>query len=124
MRSCPWEFLNAAHHRPLCSGESVQDLYALVGEVTQTKTTDEWLAILKPLSIPVVKTARLDDLPEDPHLKAVGFFELYNHPHVGLYNAMKPPVKFTGSPSNIRRHPPRLGEHTAEVLAELKLPQA
>lgn len=32
---------------------------------------------------------------------------------------MKPPVKFTGTPSNIRRHPPRLGEHTQEVLAEL-----
>jgi crotonobetainyl-CoA:carnitine CoA-transferase CaiB-like acyl-CoA transferase len=30
---------------------------------------------------------------------------------------MKPPVKFTGSPSNIRRHPPRLGEHTDEVWA-------
>ena len=103
-------------------GRHIQELYALVGEVTQTKTTQEWLDILKPLSIPVVKTARLDDLPDDPHLKAVGFFERHNHPHVGPYNAMKPPVKFTGSPSNIRRHPPRLGEHTAEVLAELNLP--
>ena len=102
-------------------GRHIHELYALVGEVTQTKTTEAWLAILKPLSIPVVKTARLDDLPNDPHLQAVGFFERYDHPHVGLYNAMKPPVKFTGSPSNIRRHPPRLGEHTAEVLAELKL---
>ncbi len=54
-----------------------------------------------------------------PHLKAVGFFEGYDHPHAGRYVAMKPPVKFTGTPSNIRRHPPRLGEHTEEVLAEV-----
>ena len=92
-----------------------------MGEVTQTKTTQEWLDLLKPLSIPVVRTARLDDLPDDPHLSAVGFFERHEHPHAGPYLAMKPPVKFTASPSNIRRHPPRLGEHTDEIWAELGL---
>ncbi len=99
----------------------IGELYGLVGEVTQTKTTQEWLDLLKPLSIPIVKTARLDDLPDDPHLKAVGFFERYDHPHSGPYNAMKPPVRFTGSPSNIRRHAPRLGQDTAEVTAEMGL---
>ncbi len=102
-------------------GKHIQELYGLVGEVTKTKTTQEWLDLLKPLSIPVVRTARLDDLPDDPHLSAVGFFERHEHPHAGPYLAMKPPVKFTGSPSNIRRHPPRLGEHTDEVWAELGL---
>ena len=33
--------------------------------------------------------------------------------------SMRPPVSFSATPANIRRHPPRLGEHTAEVLAEL-----
>jgi len=99
--------------------KNISELYALVGEVCESKTTQEWLDLLKPLSIPVVKTARLDDLPEDEHLKAVGFFQQYRHPHAGLYNAIKPPVKFTGSPSNIRHHPPRLGENTAEVKAEM-----
>jgi len=97
----------------------ISELYGLVGTVTVTRTTDEWLALLKPLSIPVVRTARLDDLQNDPHLQAVGFFERYEHPDVGPYNAMKPPVRFFGSPANIRRHAPRLGEHTEEVLAEL-----
>jgi crotonobetainyl-CoA:carnitine CoA-transferase CaiB-like acyl-CoA transferase len=100
-------------------GKHIHELYALVETVTATKTTDEWLTLLKPLSIPVVRTNRLDELPQDPHLEAVGFFERYDHPHAGPYNAMKPPVKFTGTPSNIRRHPPRLGEHTEEILAEL-----
>ena len=104
-------------------GKNIRELYALVETVTATKTTEEWLALLKPLSIPVVRTARLDDLPDDPHLKTVGFFERYDHPDVGVYRAMKPPVKFSGTPSNIRRHPPRLGQHTDEVLNEV-MPKA
>lgn len=82
------------------------------------KTTEEWLGLLKPLSIPAVKMNRLDDLIEDPHLDAVGLFEAYQHPEAGPYVSMRPPVKFSATPSNIRRHPPRLGEHTEELLAE------
>ena len=96
----------------------IQDLYGMIEQAAATKTTQEWLDILKPLSIPVVKTNTLDELPDDPHLAAVGFFEGYEHPDVGAYRLMKPPVKFAKSPSNIRRHPPKLGEHTDEVLAE------
>ena len=99
------------------------ELYGLVETVTETKTTDEWLALLKPMSIPVVRTNRLDDLEEDPHLKAVGFFQSYDHPHLGGYKQMKPPVKFSATPANIRLHPPRLGENTDEILAELGLPE-
>jgi len=67
----------------------------------------------------VVKTNTLDDLPDDPHLKAVGFFEDYQHADLGGYRLMKPPVKFARTPSNIRLHPPKLGEHTDEILAEI-----
>jgi crotonobetainyl-CoA:carnitine CoA-transferase CaiB-like acyl-CoA transferase len=97
----------------------ISELYGLVEQAAATKTTQEWLDVLKPLSIPVVKTNRLDDLPEDPHLKAVEFFQTFQHPELGRYVAMRPPVKFSKTPANIRRHPPRLGEHTAEVLAEV-----
>jgi crotonobetainyl-CoA:carnitine CoA-transferase CaiB-like acyl-CoA transferase len=97
----------------------INELYGLVGEAALTKTTQEWLDVLKPLSIPVVKTNRLEDLPDDPHLQAVDFFQTFEHPQMGEYRQMKPPVKFAATPSNIRRHPPGLGEHSAEILAEL-----
>ncbi len=97
----------------------VRELYGMVPEVTRTKTTDEWLALLKPLQIPVVKMNTLDDLPNDPHLQAVGFFQRYEHPDAGPYLGMKPPIKYSASPANVRRHPPKMGEHTEEILAEV-----
>jgi crotonobetainyl-CoA:carnitine CoA-transferase CaiB-like acyl-CoA transferase len=96
-----------------------RELYGMIEEAAATKTTQEWLDILKPLSIPVVKTNTLDDLADDPHLNAVEFFQEYDHPEIGRYRLMKPPVKFAASPANLRRHPPKLGEHTDEVLAEV-----
>jgi crotonobetainyl-CoA:carnitine CoA-transferase CaiB-like acyl-CoA transferase len=99
---------------------NIAALYAMVDEVTRTRTTDEWLELLKPLQIPVVKMNRLDDLFDDPHLEAVGLFERRQHPEAGPYVSIRPPLKFSASPANIRRHPPRLGQHTEEVLAELE----
>jgi crotonobetainyl-CoA:carnitine CoA-transferase CaiB-like acyl-CoA transferase len=96
----------------------VRELYGLVEEVTRTRTTAEWLALLKPLNIPVVKMNRLDDLPHDEHLDAVGLFERYRHPVAGDYLSLRPPVRYSVTPANVRRHPPRLGEHTQEILAE------
>jgi crotonobetainyl-CoA:carnitine CoA-transferase CaiB-like acyl-CoA transferase len=102
--------------------DNSRELYALMDTYTITRTTDELIAELAPLAIPVIKMNRLDDLQEDPHLKAVGLFERYEHPHAGGYFAVRAPVKYSVTPANIRRHPPMLGEHTNEILAELGLP--
>jgi crotonobetainyl-CoA:carnitine CoA-transferase CaiB-like acyl-CoA transferase len=100
---------------------NIQALYGLLDQATVTKTTDEWLALLRPLSIPVARLNRIGELMDDPHLKAVGLFEQYEHPDAGAYWSVRPPVRFSATPANIRRHAPRLGEHTEEVLAELGL---
>ena len=100
---------------------NIRELYALVEQVAATKTTQQWIDLLRPLSIPVIALNRLDDLESDPHLKAVGFFEHLEHPQVGRYQVPRPPVKFAGSPASIRSHAPQLGEQTAEILAEVGL---
>ncbi|HEX7944451.1 MAG TPA: CoA transferase, partial [Phenylobacterium sp.] len=98
----------------------IAELYGLVEQAAATKTTQEWLDLLKPLSIPVVRTNRLDDLFTDPHLAAVELFQTYVHPELGPYIQMRPPVKFSKTPSNIRRHPPKMGEHTEEILGAVE----
>ena len=97
-----------------------RELYAMVEQAAKTKTTQEWLDLLKPLSVPVAKMNRLEDLEHDPHLVAVELFQLYDHPHAGRYRTLRPPVRFSRTPSTIHRHAPGLGEHTAEVLAEIE----
>jgi crotonobetainyl-CoA:carnitine CoA-transferase CaiB-like acyl-CoA transferase len=98
---------------------NIRALYALVEQAAATKTTQEWLDLLRPLSVPVARMNRLDELQDDPQLQAVELFQRYEHPDAGPYKAVRPPVKFSKTPSTIHRHAPRLGEHTAEVLAEV-----
>ena len=45
------------------------------------------------------------------------------HPTCGSVPMVGFPFKLNGTPQSIRRHPPRLGEHTREVLSELGLSQ-
>ena len=99
--------------------ENIEILYQMVEDEAITRRTQDWVEFCDSVSIPCMRVARLADLPEDPHVKAVGLFEAALHPSEGAYRALRRPVQFSGSPFVIRRHAPRLGEHTAEVLDEL-----
>jgi crotonobetainyl-CoA:carnitine CoA-transferase CaiB-like acyl-CoA transferase len=72
--------------------------------------------------VPVGPVNTAPDLFADPHVRARGMLaeiELPgDNPRVHLAGA---PIKLTATPSGVYRRPPRLGEHTAEVLAEAGL---
>jgi crotonobetainyl-CoA:carnitine CoA-transferase CaiB-like acyl-CoA transferase len=60
----------------------------------------------------------LESLLTDPHLEATGFWKTMEHPTEGMLRFPEPPYAFSATPSEIRRMPPRLGEHSVEVLRE------
>jgi len=62
---------------------------------------------------------RLDEVKDDPHLAASGFWQIFDHPTEGKLRMPSPPVNFAKTPASIRRLPPRMGEHSAEILQEL-----
>ena len=97
----------------------IVDMYRDMADITRLKTTAEWMAICGKLDIPATPIYALDDLPEHPHLKAVGLLAEAEHPSEGRMRYVAPPTKFADSPASVRRQAPRLGEHTAEILAEL-----
>jgi crotonobetainyl-CoA:carnitine CoA-transferase CaiB-like acyl-CoA transferase len=97
----------------------VEVLYSLVDDEAAKRTTAEWVAFCDRVSIPCMPVMSLKELPDDPHVKAVGLFGTATHPSEGAYRTIRRPVNFSGAPFAIRRHAPRLGEHTAEVLSEI-----
>jgi crotonobetainyl-CoA:carnitine CoA-transferase CaiB-like acyl-CoA transferase len=63
-----------------------------------------------------------EDLLEDQHLEALGFFRRDHHPSEGEIRTVSSPVRFSRTPATIERLAPRLDEHREEILKEMNEP--
>jgi len=95
----------------------------VAGEVTR-RTTAQWLEAFERADIPVQRMNSLQDILRDPHLNAIGYFREIEHPTEGRLRSMKVPSEWSETPPEVRRHAPRLGEHTREVLREVGYTEA
>ena len=95
---------------------NIAALYALAGEVIARRGTADWVETLGRLEIPAAPMATLEGLLTDPQLAATGFFEELPDA-AGTLRYPGVPVRFDGARPPMG-YPPRLGEHTREVLAE------
>ncbi len=93
-------------------------VWAEVERLVAARGNAEWHALLDPTDIPHAVLNELEDLLDDPHLAATGFWQMREHPSEGMLRLPANPIEMPAAPPSIRRLPPRLGEHTAEVLAE------
>lgn len=103
---------------------NIDDTYEETGKIMATRTTGEWIELFGRTSVPTIVVNTLEGLVEDPHLKAVGFWQEMDHPTEGKLRMTRFPMTFSETPADVRRHPPRLGEHSVEVLKEAGLSQA
>ncbi len=97
----------------------VDELYALLGELSAQRTTQEWIAYCDEHSIPAARVMDLAELDADPQLAAVGLVSVSDHPSEGAYRYVADPVVYSATPTRLRRHAPLLGEHALEILSEL-----
>lgn len=104
--------------------KNYETLYKALGDIMATRTTAAWIEQCRPLSIPIAPVNSLEDLFEDPHLKAVGTFVRVQHPSEGELTQVKPPVNFEKTPCTITSLAPRLGEHSHEILQQAGLSDA
>ena len=89
-----------------------------LARLVESRTNAEWLALLGGTDVPHAVLNDLEDLLDDPHLVATGFWQMLEHPTDGTMRFPANPIGMPASPPEIRRLPPRLGEHTGEVLRE------
>ena len=89
--------------------------YEMLREAALAHTTEEWMRLGEANRIPIMRANTLEEVLEDPHLKAVGFFDVREHPTEGKWRATRPPLKFSKTPSSIRREPPLPGENNSEL---------
>ena len=102
----------------------IEILYGELNDIAPTRTNAEWLTELDRLNIPAMIVNSLETLLHDPQLEATGFWQTVEHPSEGTMRLPGIPATYAKTPGTIRRLPPRLGEHSVEILREFGLSQS
>ena len=107
------------HHRGRAARR--RELNAIIGAWVRERTCAEVLAALGPggADVPCARVARPDELIDDPQLVARGMIEREPHPSLGEIVFHGNPLQFSDAAPRARRLAPALGEHNAEVYAEI-----
>lgn len=97
-------------HRP--------QLRAIFTERFATNSTDYWVKRLEEQDILCAPVHSLAQALTDEQTLVNELVLEMGHPTAGKVKALDAPIRLSATPARVRRVPPRLGEHTAEVLRE------
>jgi crotonobetainyl-CoA:carnitine CoA-transferase CaiB-like acyl-CoA transferase len=103
---------------PVKRSAHVEALYQIIAEAAPARTTAEWLEALAQFDVPCGPANGLADLFAEPHLKAVGLFEAYDHPTEGLMRQVRSPFRVHPVAARTDAPAPELGNATLAVLDE------
>jgi crotonobetainyl-CoA:carnitine CoA-transferase CaiB-like acyl-CoA transferase len=92
---------------------------AIVGGKLALRTTDHWVTTLNAAGVPCGPVYGVDEVFADPQVQMQRMVLEVEQPGHGLVRMLGFPMKFTETPCRVHRPAPELGEHTAEILAEL-----
>jgi len=95
------------------------ELVAKIAGRLATRPVAEWLAALESAQVPCGPINDLAQVFADPHVRHRGMVATVPHAVAGEVRLVANPVRFSATPARSELPPPRLGEHTEEVLGSL-----
>ena len=104
----------------LARGEHGVELSARMSSWCAGRTTSSALEALSQAGIPAAPVLTPQQALDDPHVKAMGFFEPIDYPGLPRPAPLaRAAVTLSKTPGGIRLRPPTVGEHTDRILADL-----
>ena len=99
--------------------ENRAELINLLQPIFLMQTVDEWLEKIEQAEIPCGPINTLDQTFSMPQVKAREMLIEMPHPTIGKLPLVGSPLKMSATPVDYKLPPPRLGEHTAEILKSM-----
>ncbi len=96
-----------------------KEIVPIIERRIRALTKAEVVRRLREANVPVGPINTLDEVFADPVVRHLGLIAEVDHPTAGRVRVPGIPVRLSGTPPSVRRHPPELGEHTDDVLREL-----
>jgi crotonobetainyl-CoA:carnitine CoA-transferase CaiB-like acyl-CoA transferase len=89
--------------------------------VTARKPVAHWIEALERLRVPCGPVNRIDQVFADPQVQHRGMRVTVDYPGsaTGALDLIGSPIRLSETPVRYRRAPPRLGQHSDEVLREV-----
>lgn len=100
-------------------GRNYAALHEALSAVFRTGTREAWLARLLAADVPSAPLNNFDDVFADPQVKHLEMRVDVPHRTLGKVSLLRNGLRMSDTPPSIRSASPELGEHTAQVLAEL-----
>jgi crotonobetainyl-CoA:carnitine CoA-transferase CaiB-like acyl-CoA transferase len=98
--------------------EQVNVLEKCIEEVLIEKETQYWVEKMDENGVPGGPIYTYDQTLNDPHILARGMVQEFEHPKAGRMKTLGIPAKMSGTPGQISKSAPQLGQHTEEVLRQ------
>jgi crotonobetainyl-CoA:carnitine CoA-transferase CaiB-like acyl-CoA transferase len=98
--------------------EHRDELVPMLEEAFATRSATVWLALLDDATVPCSPILRMDEVFASSD--GAGLIEEVDDPVRGMLRLVSGPIRFDGTAPAIRMPPPRLGEHDAQIRAELE----
>lgn len=106
------------YNNPQILFENRDEVFRKIEEITQKKTTGEWLEIMLGLDLWVSQVNEQKDVEFDPQVQHNKTFVEIEHIKAGKIKTVNIPFTMSETPGEIKRASPLIGEHSIEILKE------